>query len=227
MAAEQQHGKTFENLVAHHSGLFKTAFHKEAGNAVHDIPAGRTHDGVPVSVKSAKADPTSKKGPTLHLADAVRFYTSTTTHPLRLIAGFYRQTETQLIFEQVHDILLTPAMNDALWGSLTRQDLTMLAGYIKTTQRQIFEEPDLITDLQQDAKVYKDEVAKKAGLISLHAKIDANTGRLQCSVDAFSLFLCVRQHSSSHDVYSSQKPFGQIALPFALKPGHRQSKKTS
>lgn len=227
MAAEQQHGKTFENLISHHSGLFKAAFHKEAGNAVHDIPSGRTHDAIPVSVKSAKADPKSKKGPTLHLADAVRFYTSTTTHPLRLIAGFYRQTEDQLIFEQIHDILLTPQMKDALWGKLTHQDLKLLAGYIKTTQRQIFEDPDLITELQQDAKVYKDEVAKKAGLISLHAKIDANTGRLQCSVDAFSLFLCVRQHNSSHHIHTSQKPFGQITLPFALKPGQRQSKKNS
>lgn len=227
MAAEQQHGKNFENLVAHHSGLFKPAFRKEAGNAVHDIPAERTHDDVPVSIKSAKADPNSKKGPTLHLADAVRFFNSTTTHPLRLVSGFYRQTPQQLIFEQIHDILLTPNMRATLWGDLDHSSLSMLAGYIKTTQRQIFEEPDLITDLQKEAKIYKDEVAKKGGLISLHAKIDANTGRLQCSVDAFSLFLCVRKYNSTHAIYTAQKPYGQINLPFALQPGHRQGKKNS
>lgn len=225
MSAEQSHGKKFETLLIQGSGLFPLM--KDVvlpANSLYDIPETYTNTGIPVSIKTAKYPTSQTASPTLSLADAVRFYDTTTNGSLKMIAGFYTVEDTRSIFSQIFEVTLTQDVIPALWGQLTQEDISLFASYIKYHKNLIGDVPEDIIKLQEDAKNYKAKLLPKCGLISLNPKISAGVGRLQCSIDSLTLYELAEHFNLNYTLYNSEIPYGKIPLPFSLEAGHRSTK---
>lgn len=226
MAAEQQHGKSFERLVIDGSGYFPCAEGIEFDHIEEfDIPADHTEDGIPVSVKSKKSNPWAGGQPSVEMSDALRFFRNSTRGPMRLIAGLYRTEGEQARFYEIHELTLDPRIARWLWGDLEEADIVEFIENIRLWS----EEDDAAGRNKRDraqakARRYKSRRLWKAGLVSLNQKINTTNKRLQCSINLFHLGRICREHSLPVRIITDEDDFpmfGKLKLPIHLEAGAR------
>lgn len=226
MAAEQQHGKSFERLVIDETGLFPRAEGVVFGPTEDfDIPADRTENGIPVSIKSRKSSPWSGGQPVIEMGDARRFLHHSTRAPMRIIAGLYRQEGAWLRVYEIHDLHLDPSMAPWLWGDLQE---TEIAAFVRAIEDWAAED-DAAGVVKRDraqakARRHKSRMLPRAGLVALNQKINTTNRRLQCSINLFHLHNACRQYGTPARIVTDEDPdptFGRIRLPLRLPAGAR------
>lgn len=226
MAAEQQHGKSFERLVIDRSGYFPRAEGIEFGHIDEfDIPADHTEDGIPVSVKSKKSNPWASGQPSIEMSDALRFFRNSTTGSMRIIAGLYRHEDDQARFYEIHELQLAPCMKRWLWGDLEETDIAEFVAKIQAWS----DEDDAAGLTKRDraranARRYKSRRLCKTGFVSLNQKISTTNKRLQCSINLFHLRRICEETGFPTRIITDEDDnpmFGNLRLPLAVQAGAR------
>lgn len=201
MAAVQEHGLVIERILgeAHLGG----GMPEVPRTSVFDIPAESSRDGVPVSLKAAKA---TRSGATIGLGDARRIWASVSGTRFRILCATYHQDGAEKVFTRVHEALITPAAAPSLLGLLTMEDVSALhvellgfgAGQHAAARRH--------------AKSRQAALLRKRGLVRLNPKIDSKSQRrLQCSVRLSDLLALPEIESRVHDA-----EFHGVTLPLRI-----------
>jgi len=227
MAAEQQHGKSFERLIIDASGFYPRA---EGVRIDHlepmDIPARLTEDGMPVSIKAAKCDPLAGTQPVLGLSDARRFYRNLLAGPMRLTAGIYHKSGPDISFYAIHEFELDPSLRTQLWGDITLADVEAFTQLISDWGNQDTAEGNRSrTRAQKRARLHKGPLMLRGGTIDLNPKISSSNQRLQCSIKLPYLRSACLERGLRARLFAGRAKtpgqYGNICLPLVMRAGAR------
>lgn len=207
MPAVQQHGLDMERILG---GAYLGRPLPAGGYTdVFDIPADLTHDGRPVSIKTAKHN---ASGGTLGLGDARRIWATLRAREIVLICATYAQAGDVKIFSRVCEVVLTPEIAPHLLGALSLNEVaTFHEGLLRFG-------PGEHLRARAWARAEKRTLCDRAGLITLNPKIDSKRQRrLQCSLRLNALLAIpgVTTRVHRHD-------YRGTALPIRIASGARQ-----
>lgn len=226
MASEQAHGNAFERIVIAQSGLQFASLQGSVQGAVHDIPMHSSNTGVPISIKTAQSDLNAPGNrPTIALADAVRFYDTTTHHPLLMVIGLHHKTAQGPMVYEIHECHIEPHMQPGLWGDLTREDIRSFAEAIKTWALE--DDHDGIVGRKracEHARKHKRALLPSMGHVDLSPKISTNEARLQCAIPLYTLrreCLNAGCSASLHSMLHQDRAWRTIPIPLLLEEGNR------
>jgi len=226
MASEQAHGKDFEQIVLAQSGLQVPHTFIATPGGAHDIPLASARDAIPVSVKTVQFDINQgATRPTIGLADAVRFFHTSTSTDLRIVVGLHHPTAQGPMVYEIHECITTPAMQQGLWGELTGAHIQAFADAIKTWARE--DDAEGISGRKracEHARQHKRMLLPLMGHIDLSPKISAHEARLQCAIPVYTLrreCLNAGSYATIDSALTGRATWRSIALPLLLRGGKR------
>lgn len=218
MPEVQKHGFSWErNLIQEVYGTSEAELKSIKYTNKMDLPATLNHlNHVNLSIK------TSCSPNTVCMADCLRVYDAVTNgEPFHLTVVYYKQdsTTTKKLVSVV-EVNLTH-FKQALFGSLTREDIERLNKLVKSVPQKRSPTPE------EHAALYalQEELQKKSGAIYMNIKCNSQQSRLQCSFNKFQNFL--EKHKDRVIAQSQTAEFYGKKILEEVASARRQFKKKS
>ena len=219
MPEVQKHGFSWErNLIQEVYGASEAELKSIKYTNKMDLPAALNHLGhVNLSIK------TSCSANTVCMADCLRIYDAVSSgEPLHMTVVHYKQDDatTTKKLVSVVEVNLTSS-KEALFGSLTRDDIERLDKLVKSVPQKRSPTPE-----EHDALyALQGELQKKSGAIYMNIKCNSQQSRLQCSFNKFQDFL--EKHKERIIAQSGTAEFRGKKILDEVASARRQFKKKS
>lgn len=171
MPESQQHGLLWESDIK--SKVFNLGA-SASYTAVHDVDRAhnRYNPNENISIKTTG-------GSTLDMGSAIRVFDYEPGVEHTCIVVQYAQREAEKVLTHVYELDLMK--RDALWGSITREDVMRLDSLIRSMPRDRRD-----PEIDQEIRRVKKELNAKSGVVRFNPKLDSHgQRRLQCSIPKF------------------------------------------